>query len=458
MRGTIAFLVLQALSAGAVGPADSPEVGAGQNASGVILAEEYPFPRECGSAQVWSSMTCTRDDQVVVGLCRSNEPAYLLQFDDRSRRFVAAVRVDSAIDDSRWRVKQAKVHSQLSELPDGWVYGGTHCSEHGQEDSYEGGHWFRYSPKSHKMEDLGLAMPHEGLITMQADPANNCLYSITYPGAYLLRFDLGRRKTQVLGKTSIDKYVDRYFQVLSNGFVCANQVKSGRGRMGGIFLFDVEAEQETVLYPVVFRRSQNGSYSRDDKPGAEQVYNMWIAGTRNSTGSVGYVASQTSGHLISVHVVGKDGLAIYDRGDMMACVQGLGKGTQGGPAGSQTCSDFSGGFLCHAMSIDPKGNVYLTVTVGGDVDTISGSERTHLLRYEPASDGFHDCGIIQTADKADVSSSTAMSITSSGAVYLAASAGSRHETRLMRLDLAPACSAGDRVPTRASASRVAGER
>jgi hypothetical protein len=454
----MAFVVVQAVSAASVGPADTAKGGAGENASGAILAEEYPFPRECGSAQVWSSMTCTRDDQVVVGLCRSNDPAYLLQFDDRSRRYVAAVRVDSAIDDSKWQVKQAKVHSQLTELGDGWVYGGTHCSEHGQEDKYEGGHWFRYNPKSHKMEDLGLGMDHEGLITMQADPANHCLYSITYPGAYLLRFDLHQRKTQVLGKTSIDKYVDRYFQVLSNGFVCANQVKSGPGRMGGIFLFDVEAEQEVVVYPVVFRRTENGSYHRDDKPGAEQVYNMWIAGTRNSTGSVGYIASQTSGHLISVHVVGKDGLAIYDCGDMMAYVQGLKKGTQSGPAVSQSPGDVQKRFLCHAISIDPKGDVYFTVTVGGDVDTISGSEQTHLLRYEPATDRFHDAGIIQTANKADVSSSTAMSITSAGAVYLAASAGSRQETRLMRLDVAGAGSAGDRVPTHAGASQVAGKR
>ena len=95
--------------------------------SPTIPVEVFPFPTEVGSVAVWSSMTCTRDDQIIVGICHTNEPAYLVQFDDASRRFVAAIRIDSAVkDDATWRVKQAKIHTQLYELSDGWVYGGTH--------------------------------------------------------------------------------------------------------------------------------------------------------------------------------------------------------------------------------------------------------------------------------------------------------------------------------------------
>ena len=73
--------------------------------------------------------------------------------------------VDAAIhDEGEWKAKQAKIHTQLVELSDGWVYGGTHLAEEGDPKAYAGGHWFRYDPRSHKMEDLGLAMAQEGLI------------------------------------------------------------------------------------------------------------------------------------------------------------------------------------------------------------------------------------------------------------------------------------------------------
>lgn len=431
---TTLFVVLQTLTvaAGDVGNASEGAVGAQSRAD--VVADEYAFPSECDGAAVWSSMTCTRSDQILIGLCRNNLPTHLLQFDDGSRSFVAATCIDTIIDDSRWPVKQAKIHSQLCELKDGWVYGGTHCSEHGQEANYEGGHWFRYSPRTHKMEDLGLAMRYEGLITVQADETNNCLYAITYPGAYLLRFDLRQHRTELLGKTSSDKRVDRYFQVFSNGLVCANQVKAGPGRMGGLFLFDVQAERESVLYPALYRRTQSGTYSRYDTSGAAEVYNMWIAGTSNASGSIGYVASQTSGHLLSVHAVGRDSVAIYDRGEMLQFVQGSERREKQDAATSQAAEERPRGFLCHAMAEDPNGNICFTVTLGGEIDNVSGSEQTYLLRYDSRADRTVNLGVIRTASRKNVISSTAMAISSSGAIYLAAATEDRHQPCLLRLD------------------------
>ncbi len=433
MRLGILLVMLQAAVAGvAAAEAGAPAAGkAGGAASGgaTIAAEEYPFPAECGQVEVWTSMTCTHDGQVLVGVCRSNVPSKMLQFDERSRRYVAVVGVDSVIDDSKWRVKQAKIHTQLLELPDGWVYGGTHCSQYDNMAEYEGGHWFRYDPRSHKMEDLGLGMAHEGLIAMQADAANHCLYGITYPGAYLLRFDMGGRKTQVLGKTSMTTYVDRYFQVLSNGIVCANQVRSGRGRMGGIYLFDLQTEKETVAYPVLLRRQADGSYGRDKTEEAPRIYNQWIAGTQNASGSVAYIASQASGHLITVHAAGEGDVAIYDRGALISHVAG----PEGVGAGAAAGAGSSPGELCHALAMDLGGDVLLTLTIGGDVDKHSGKEQTHLMRYEPASDRFSDLGRIRTVGGKDLTYSVAMSITSGGVVYVVGSTGGVQEMRLFRL-------------------------
>ena len=46
-----------------------------------------PFRSVTGRLSAWTAITATHDNQVIAGLCRDSEPAYLAHFDDSSRTF-----------------------------------------------------------------------------------------------------------------------------------------------------------------------------------------------------------------------------------------------------------------------------------------------------------------------------------------------------------------------------------
>ncbi len=82
--------------------------------------------------------------------------------------------------------------------------------------AYEGGHIYRYDPsrdetgfhqrlfrinKPCPVEDLGVPVPNEGIHVLIGDRNSDDLYGISYPGAYLFRFDPLVRKTTIITRT-----------------------------------------------------------------------------------------------------------------------------------------------------------------------------------------------------------------------------------------------------------------
>ena len=391
-------------------PASQPQ---SRPARAEIAAEVFPFPEELGKVEAWTAITSTRNNQVIIGLCRTNDPAWLVQFDDASRSIVETLSVDAAIhDDGQGQLKQAKIHSQLVELSDGWVYGGTHLSEDGNAKQYAGGHWFRYDPRSHKMEDLGLGMAHEGLISLQADEPRGCLYAITYPGAYLLRFDLVSRQTQVLGKTSRDDHVTRAFFVLGPGNVYTNQVYSPASQPGGIYVFDADTETGRVEALPVYRKVQ-GRYTERVEQDAAKVYNYWLAGAAGAGGSVAYTTGYYSGHFVSLHLAGNGELVIRDHGLTVP----------DSPARPES------GPFSQAMCVVGE-SVLFTVVVG---EGKSGTAEARLLRYDPARDSIRELGVIRTKQGQPVTGCTAMTCSRSGQLYLVAKVPGQESVVLLRI-------------------------
>ncbi len=409
----VAVLLAAALMLPAIEPPIA--VAAADGSGRPISAEMFEFPREVGTVSAWTSITSTGDGQVIAGLCRNNLPAYLVQFDDRDEQFVAAVSVDTAIrDKGEWQVKQAKIHSQLYELTDGWVYGGTHLSEDADADRYAGGHWFRYDPKSHKMEDLGLAMAHEGLIAMQADPQRRCLYAITYPGAYLLRFDLVSRQTQVLGKTSRNDQVVRAFFLLKNGSVYANQVVSPASQPGGVYRLDPRTDSKELLLPSVYRKAMN-RYAELVVAEGPRIYNYWLAGITNPARDTAYTTGYYSGHFVSLHLDDRSELVVHDHG----------------PTLEDGYTDVHGPFSQGMCWVD--GKVLFTVGVESAGPAKEGQVR--LLQYDPARDVIEALGVVQTSDGTPVVQCTGMACTPSRRAYLLAKVSGRESVVLLRIDL-----------------------
>lgn len=415
MNTAVLFFTVLVMNVGAVAPASGPSSGPATRPSETCIpADVFTFPGAKGRLSAWSAITVTHDNQVIVGLCRDKDPAYLAHFDDASRTFVAVLCVDTTIHDvGEWRARQAKIHTQLVELSDGWVYGGTHLAEDGDAKGYAGGHWLRYDPRSHKMEDLGLAMAHEGLLSLVADELCGCLYAITYPGAYLLRFDLVSRRTQVLGKTSRDDNVNRVFFVMGQGTVYTNQVYSPASQPGGIYIFDAASESQRFETLPVYRRTR-GQYTDLVEKEAPWLYNYWIAGAIDRAGNIAYTTGYRSGHFISLRLDSRQGMVIRDHGLIVP--------------GMPESRDSE--LFCHGMCL--AGNSVLFVV--GSHDTSPSEAKVRLLRYDPQQDAIDQLGVIRTRRGQRVTSCTAMTCTPSGRLYLLGKVAGDDSVVLLSID------------------------
>jgi hypothetical protein len=108
---------------------------------------------------------------------------------------------------------QQKIHHALVASPDGAIYGAT-----GQNvaiggpwyktDEDEGGHVFRYDPKTGRCDDLGVPVPYEWIINLTSNVGCTILYGMTYPLNHLFSCDLRtgemRKVGQVRGVTAGD--------------------------------------------------------------------------------------------------------------------------------------------------------------------------------------------------------------------------------------------------------------
>jgi hypothetical protein len=105
------------------------------------------------------------------------------------------------------------VRRSLAVMPNGDVYiGGSIAVDNGGAgyDKYAGGHLLRYHPPEQTRRpiqvdgacdaaDLGVAVEHEGIYALIADPARNVIYGLTYPSGNFFQYDIGSAKVTQLG-------------------------------------------------------------------------------------------------------------------------------------------------------------------------------------------------------------------------------------------------------------------
>jgi len=121
---------------------------------------------------------------------------------------------------------QGKSHSPFYEL-DGWLYLASHygyfATTNQREEPapvpegykpYPGGHMIRFNMKTRQTENLAVAPPEEGILTLNMDPERGRLYGITWPKGFFLVYDIATGKLRNLGPVSRDGEIgrgDRYF-------------------------------------------------------------------------------------------------------------------------------------------------------------------------------------------------------------------------------------------------------
>jgi hypothetical protein len=121
---------------------------------------------------------------------------------------------------------QGKSHSPFFEL-DGWLYLATHYGFFASTEQrehpapvpegykpYPGGHLIRFNMTTGETEDLAVAPPEEGIITLNMDAQRGRCCGLTWPKGFFLVYDLETRKLRNLGPVSRGGEVgsgDQYF-------------------------------------------------------------------------------------------------------------------------------------------------------------------------------------------------------------------------------------------------------
>ncbi len=69
---------------------------------------------------------------------------------------------------------------------------------------YQGGHFLAYDLTTGKVEDLGIALKGEGIVTMNMDVQRGRLYGLTWPSGHFITCDEATKELKDLGPTCLD--------------------------------------------------------------------------------------------------------------------------------------------------------------------------------------------------------------------------------------------------------------
>ena len=164
----------------------------------------YRFPGNHREESMWSALYGAKSGKVYIGLCTHAEAAHLYEFDPATEKMRHIVDLTELHGERGEGINtNGKIHVRMGEDGEGNIYFGSLNEDTGPEcidpASYLGAFWYRYCPKTDKVEVLGLISRHFGLLGMVMDPERMRLYGLAEDG-HLYMHDVNGRFTRDLGK------------------------------------------------------------------------------------------------------------------------------------------------------------------------------------------------------------------------------------------------------------------
>ena len=106
-------------------------------------------------------------------------------------------------EDGAKNIPQGKIHCDLFEH-EGKLYFGTHVGLYergGTKDHgpYPGGHFMSYDLTNDTFKDYGIGEPEEGMVSMQMDKDRGRLYTLTWPSAIFIYYDIRDSRKKSFG-------------------------------------------------------------------------------------------------------------------------------------------------------------------------------------------------------------------------------------------------------------------
>ena len=124
-----------------------------------------------------------------------NTHAHLFRYDPETDEVATVADIGEALgEDGTVNIPQGKIHCDLFEYY-GKLYFGTHVGIYergGTEDHgpYPGGHFMSYDLATGAFEDYGIGEPEEGMVCLQMDKKRGRLYTLTWPSALFIYYDI----------------------------------------------------------------------------------------------------------------------------------------------------------------------------------------------------------------------------------------------------------------------------
>ncbi|MBW7997787.1 MAG: hypothetical protein FVQ81_14690 [Candidatus Glassbacteria bacterium] len=203
MRPTVLSALLAILSLGV-----GVSTAAAEITTDNIRFIEYPdFP---DAHSTWGSIGySSRYHRVFIGVTNHRDKVGLFEFDiaaDSMRRLGFLPEL-AHLREWQW---QGKVHSRITEGPDGAMYFSTDGGESREEylmnhpQGYNGGYFMRWDPAHDRFTNLGNGLHYESIKDVTIDRLNGNILGVSYPQAHLLLYDHKRNDLRDLGRMGSD--------------------------------------------------------------------------------------------------------------------------------------------------------------------------------------------------------------------------------------------------------------
>ena len=189
---------------------------------------------------MWDGVYAAKDGKVYTGLITEGSGTNLFVYDPAIGKNRLLCDVANFLGERGKGIRtSSKIHNKPVEDDEGNIYFATLNNGGGPRNidftSWEGGHWFKYDPKTDRVENLGLIDEAAGVYPLVLDKKRLRLYGIGFTG-YFYRFDIKNRIATKVGR-------------VCNWDICRNIFIDDLGNVYGsfpparIWKYDVEKER-----------------------------------------------------------------------------------------------------------------------------------------------------------------------------------------------------------------------
>ncbi len=314
---------------------------------------EYPsFP---DAHSTWGSIGYSKTHgKVFIGVTNHRDKVGLFEYDViRDRIRLCGFLPELAnLRNFQW---QGKIHSKITEGPDGCMYftsdGGESREEYlmNHPHGYGGGFFFKWDPARELLTKLGYGLRYESVKDITIDQISGRIMGVSYPQAHLLVYDHEKNDLRDLGRMGSD-HVPRI--LFSDWF----------GNM-----YYVDWRQRLIKY-----EHDTGKllFARDSLPAFEGT-----PGYRVVTGITAYAEDQANG-VIYLVTYGSKMVAYYPARVGIGKMVDLG-GIYDGDLETKQPYDY----YCPNLALGDNGMLYYFI--GGHGSYVDGEEKNVLMEFDP---------------------------------------------------------------------------